>query len=66
MEIQVSDLEVVIDLSNRLIKAETEAQVCYAKGSCVFVESPNGYFIGKLIFDGDFWTLDPEGYGNPA
>jgi len=64
MQINIDDLEAVIKLVTNLIKAEpTDHDLAYCAGSYVVVDNPNGYRIGALEYDGNFWTFNPEGYG---
>lgn len=65
MQINISDLEEVYRLSMKLTDIENHAtEVGFAAGSRLVIDSTNGYKIGTLDFDGDFWTFNPEGYGN--
>lgn len=64
MQMNISDLEEVVRIVNKLPDLErpdTDASI--GAGSQIIIDNANGYRIGTLIFDGDFWTFNPEGYG---
>ncbi len=67
MQINIQDLEGVSSITYALTKIDlAHDEVHLAAGSQVILVNSNGYAVGTLIFDGDFWTFSPEGYGKSS
>ncbi len=56
MHIQINDLETVIKLARDLMNFPLDI-------AHMQVVNPDGYIIGSLMYDGEFWTFNPEEYG---
>ncbi len=64
MQINIGDLEEVYRLGMKLADIEAHnSDIAFGAGSQIVVDNTDGYRIGTLIFDGDFWTFNPERYG---
>ncbi len=63
-QINIEDLEIAREAAMYLINTEKNINsLLFSAGSQVKLVNANGYDIGTLIFDGDFWTFSPDGYG---
>lgn len=65
MNIDRDDLKNIFFLGEKLGDVTNELGDIYIGGGSIDIVNPNGYKLGKLVFNNEYdnWEFNPEGYG---